>query len=185
MPRQIHDRRAIPADSGRAISIIYADGRFPDRHARGRWVADLRARSTRGAARFYYEQRRCRPDGPVQGSLGRAIHASTARGSLSGCVLHEGRRHTNEYHTAFHHNYYENIGQRAPRVRYGQVHVFNNYDRIASPVYSYTWGVGVESASVAERNFFAVETGVAPARFIRAFSRRPGRPGRFACPART
>ncbi len=75
----------------------------------------------------------------------------------------------------FHHNYYENIGQRSPRVRYGQVHIYNNYYRIASPVYSYTWGVGVESAIVAENNFFAVETGVAPSRFIRAF-RSPTRP---------
>jgi pectate lyase len=74
-----------------------------------------------------------------------------------------------------HHNFYENIGQRAPRARYGQIHVYNNHYRIANPNYSYTWGVGVESAIVAENNFFAVHTGAAPARFIRAFrsSTRP------------
>jgi pectate lyase len=75
----------------------------------------------------------------------------------------------------FHHNFYENIGQRAPRVRYGQVHVYNNYYRIASSVYSYTWGSGVESAIVAENNYFEVHTGVTADRFVRAF-RASGRP---------
>ena len=48
-----------------------------------------------------------------------------------------------------HHNLFDGIGQRAPRVRFGQVHIFNNYYKIERvPNYGYSWGVGVESAGV-------------------------------------
>lgn len=75
----------------------------------------------------------------------------------------------------FHHNFYDNIGQRAPRARYGQLHIYNNHYRIANPNYAYTWGVGVEAAIVAENNFFGVGNGVTPDEFIRRFgsSSRP------------
>ncbi|MEV4313616.1 pectate lyase [Actinocrispum sp. NPDC049592] len=54
-----------------------------------------------------------------------------------------------------HHNMFENLGQRAPRVRYGQVHVYNNLYVIPdSAQYSYSLGVGVESRIYAENNFF-------------------------------
>ena len=52
-----------------------------------------------------------------------------------------------------HHNYFDNIGQRAPRVRFGQVHVYNNvYKIVNNDHYVYTWGVGVESQVYAEKN---------------------------------
>jgi pectate lyase len=58
----------------------------------------------------------------------------------------------------FHHNLFDGIGQRAPRVRFGQVHLYNNfYDVRATPNYGYSWGVGVESAIFAEENFFLTE----------------------------
>ena len=57
-----------------------------------------------------------------------------------------------------HHNLFDGIGQRAPRVRFGQVHVYNNlYDLRSTPNYGYSWGVGVESAIFAEENFFIAE----------------------------
>jgi pectate lyase len=71
-----------------------------------------------------------------------------------------------------HHNLFENVGQRAPRVRFGQVHVYNNYYRIKkTPGYQYSWGVGIESAIYAERNFFRTDKkDVPPAAFIERFN---------------
>ncbi|HET9445686.1 MAG TPA: hypothetical protein VFO35_05475 [Steroidobacteraceae bacterium] len=57
-----------------------------------------------------------------------------------------------------HHNLFDGVGQRAPRVRFGQVHVYNNlYDLRSTPNYVYSWGVGIESALFAEENFFIAE----------------------------
>ena len=62
-----------------------------------------------------------------------------------------------------HHNLFDNIGQRAPRVRFGQVHIYNNYYKIEKvPYYVYTWGVGIESAIYAENNFFKTDKSITP-----------------------
>lgn len=54
-----------------------------------------------------------------------------------------------------HHNHFERVGQRVPRVRFGQVHLYNNYyDVRNTPSYQYSWGVGIESAIYAEENLF-------------------------------
>jgi pectate lyase len=56
-----------------------------------------------------------------------------------------------------HHNLFEDVGQRAARVRYGQVHIYNNFYKINNPAsYVYTWGDGIESAVYAVNNFFWV-----------------------------
>jgi pectate lyase len=53
-----------------------------------------------------------------------------------------------------HHNRFANVGQRAPRVRFGQVDMYNNYFyQTDEEPYSYSWGVGVQSAIYAENNF--------------------------------
>lgn len=53
-----------------------------------------------------------------------------------------------------HHNRYGNVGQRAPRVRFGQVDLYNNYYVATDEErYSYSIGVGVQSAIYAENNF--------------------------------
>jgi pectate lyase len=75
-----------------------------------------------------------------------------------------------------HHNHFENVGQRTPRVRYGQVHVYNNYYVIPDDVvHNYSWGVGVQPLPVtsgifAENNFFRTVKSVTPDQFIAAFS---------------
>ncbi|MBB6092530.1 pectate lyase [Povalibacter uvarum] len=70
-----------------------------------------------------------------------------------------------------HHNLFDGIGQRAPRVRYGQVHIYNNYYKIERlPNYQYSWGVGIESSIVAESNFFKTDKTVTPDQFIGRFN---------------
>jgi pectate lyase len=69
-----------------------------------------------------------------------------------------------------HHNRFSDIGQRAPRVRYGQVHVANNlYVQRDVELYQYFWGVGVESRIYAEDNVFLLDPAIDPADIIREF----------------
>jgi pectate lyase len=70
-----------------------------------------------------------------------------------------------------HHNVFQDSGQRSPRVRYGQVHVFNNYYVIGNPeTYGYSWGVGIQSQIYAENNFFKITIATAPSGFIARFN---------------
>ncbi|GAA4915393.1 pectate lyase [Nonomuraea thailandensis] len=58
-----------------------------------------------------------------------------------------------------HHNLLSGLNQRAPRVRHGQVHVYNNaYVVPAGAEYQYSWGVGVNSAIYAQNNTFSGTT---------------------------
>jgi pectate lyase len=66
-----------------------------------------------------------------------------------------------------HHNLFKRVGQRAPRVRFGQVHVYNNYYDIRNlDDYQYSWGVGIESALYAEENFFLATQATTPDQLI-------------------
>lgn len=60
----------------------------------------------------------------------------------------------------FHHNHFDGLGQRAPRVRYGQVHVYNNHYTVATGMYQYSLGVGFESQLYAENNLFDMRDGI-------------------------
>ncbi|MBI5304383.1 MAG: pectate lyase [Chloroflexi bacterium] len=61
-----------------------------------------------------------------------------------------------------HHNFFDGTGQRTPRVRFGQVHVYNNYYKIVNnSKYGYSWGVGIESQIYAENNYFKTDAQVA------------------------
>ncbi|KOX00165.1 pectate lyase [Streptomyces sp. NRRL B-1140] len=53
-----------------------------------------------------------------------------------------------------HHNAFESVVQRAPRVRFGQVHVYNNRYDISGDDYRYSLGVSTESRMYAENNAF-------------------------------
>jgi pectate lyase len=75
-----------------------------------------------------------------------------------------------------HHNYFANAGQRTPRDRFGQLHVYNNYYEVLNPArsgflpsYQYSWGVGIESAIWAQNNAFRLR-GVTPDQIIRRFN---------------
>ncbi|WP_116808821.1 pectate lyase family protein [Steroidobacter cummioxidans] len=70
-----------------------------------------------------------------------------------------------------HHNHFELVGQRVPRVRFGQVHIYNNYyDVRNTPKYQYSWGVGIESAIYAEENFFVAPGDFTPERVLARFN---------------
>ena len=72
-------------------------------------------------------------------------------GSSDSKISDEGK-----LHVTLHHNYFHNVVQRVPRVRYGQVHMYNNY--FASDTtngeyaYAYSLGVGKNSQIYAEDN---------------------------------
>jgi pectate lyase len=62
-----------------------------------------------------------------------------------------------------HHNYFHDTLQRLPRVRFGQVHVYNNFYEIPdAATFVYALGVGVRSQLFVERNFFALGSGIDP-----------------------
>ena len=66
----------------------------------------------------------------------------------------------------FHHNNWQNTIQRSPRVRYGQVDVYNNYYTPKSGDFEYALGVGKFSQIVAEANYFKLPADISPAKLI-------------------
>lgn len=69
-----------------------------------------------------------------------------------------------------HHNEMVDLEQRAPRVRFGQAHVYNNVYRVSNrDHYQYSWGVGVESSIIARNNTFELAPGISPAQIIQNF----------------
>ncbi|SEF74851.1 Pectate lyase [Nonomuraea solani] len=64
-----------------------------------------------------------------------------------------------------HHNRFQALGQRTPRVRFGQVHVYNNYYE-GGAGHGYSIGVGVGSQVYAEANAF---DGIAAAKVLTVF----------------
>ncbi|WBB60092.1 pectate lyase [Streptomyces sp. WMMC500] len=75
-----------------------------------------------------------------------------------------------------HHNLFRGVGERAPRVRFGQVDAYNNHYVItgaADESYSYSFGIGFESRLVAEKNSFRLADGVSPGRILKKWSEAP------------
>jgi len=87
-----------------------------------------------------------------------------------------GATDRNRLRVTLHHNYFAGAGQRTPRDRFGQLHVYDNYYEVLNPAssgaipsYQYSWGVGVESAIWAQNNAFRLR-GVTPDQIIRRFN---------------
>jgi pectate lyase len=70
----------------------------------------------------------------------------------------------------FHHNWWERCGERAPRVRFGQVHVYNNLytgsDQGPYPL-GYSIGVGVHSRLVVQNNVWETPAHLPATRLVR------------------
>lgn len=83
-------------------------------------------------------------------------------GNGDGVILDRGK-----LRVTLHHNELVDLEQRAPRVRFGQAHVYNNVYRQTDPNrYQYSWGVGVESSIIARNNSFLLAEGIAADRII-------------------
>ncbi|GAA1717271.1 pectate lyase [Isoptericola hypogeus] len=75
-----------------------------------------------------------------------------------------------QHRVTIHHNHWQDIGQRAPRVRFGDVHVYDNsYEQTTDAGFQYLWGAGKESSLVVENNAVRLARGVDPARVVGAY----------------
>ena len=90
---------------------------------------------------------------------------TTLVGSSDGQVLDQGK-----LKITFHHNLWEQVKERTPRVRYGEVHVYNNLfvARSDGPyAYGYSLGVGAKSHVFSERNVWETSADIGADRLIR------------------
>ncbi|MFT3735331.1 MAG: pectate lyase [Rhodocyclaceae bacterium] len=63
---------------------------------------------------------------------------------------------------SFHHNWFKNLRQRQPRVRYGMVHIYNNYFSGSTSATNYAWSAGwvaAQGGKIYVENNVAVITG--------------------------
>ncbi|MBP2586085.1 pectate lyase [Streptomyces sp. PvR006] len=72
-----------------------------------------------------------------------------------------------------HHNLFENVVERAPRVRFGQVDAYNNHFVVPSSAYAYSLGIGQESQLHAERNAFTLAEDVPAGRILKKWKDAP------------
>ncbi len=91
---------------------------------------------------------------------------------LIGSTDNTNRGDPGKLRVTIHHNVFENVGQRAPRVRFGQVDVYNNHFKVnedSTVPYGYTLGAGFDSHLYAEANAFTLPDGIDPAQLITRF----------------
>ncbi|HLI69993.1 MAG TPA: pectinesterase family protein [Ktedonobacteraceae bacterium] len=70
-------------------------------------------------------------------------------------------------HITLHHNDFVNTIQRLPRVRYGQVHVYNDlYEESSNSAFLYALGVGVSSQIYAQNNYYILPSGFSAGNII-------------------
>ena len=67
---------------------------------------------------------------------------------------------TGKLRITIHHNEFENTIQRLPRVRFGQVHVYDNYyNETKNSAFLYALGVGISSQIYAQNNYYQLPSG--------------------------
>ncbi|OVZ92835.1 hypothetical protein CBW54_03710 [Yersinia kristensenii] len=63
-------------------------------------------------------------------------------------------------HVTFFNNYFTRIIQRTPRVRFGSIHLYNNFfdNDKSDPIYpyQYSYGLGYQSSILSEKNIFLI-----------------------------
>lgn len=82
-------------------------------------------------------------------------------------------RHTEDegrLKVTYHHNLWEETKDRSPRVRHGQVHVYNNlYVVREADSFGYSIGLGYRSAVISQNNAWWVPQGMHPGRLLRSY----------------
>ncbi|MER7897973.1 pectate lyase [Streptomyces sp. NPDC096046] len=73
-----------------------------------------------------------------------------------------------------HHNRFEGIVERAPRVRFGQVDSYNNHFVVTKDQpFGYVFGIGIESRLYATDNAFSLAKGVSTAKILKKWKEAP------------
>ncbi len=82
-------------------------------------------------------------------------------------------RHTDDegrLKVTYHHNLWEETKERSPRVRFGQVHVYNNlYVVRQSATFGYSIGLGHRSAVLSQNNVWLVPPDLHAGRLVRSY----------------
>ncbi|WP_258573791.1 polysaccharide lyase family 1 protein [Streptomyces sp. KM273126] len=142
---------ALTVITGRNIWIdhcTFTDGRFPDRTAPAGFHGE---RVQRHDGLLDIE------DGSDFITVSDSRFTDHDKAILIGSGDGRGDRDRGHLKVTFVRNLFTDIAQRAPRVRFGQVHVVNNVYRGRARDTVYALGIGVESAIVSERNVFLYE----------------------------
>ncbi len=167
----------------------------PDDNGHGEWNSEYDTVSLREATQVWIDH--CafddgeRPDAREPVALGRRVQRHdglldiTRRSDFVTVSWNVFRRHDKtmligggdghrddrgHLRVTLHHNLWEQLKERTPRVRYGQVHVANNlYVATAGGdyPYGYSLGVGIESQLLSEANVWEAGPGIAPDRVAR------------------
>jgi pectin methylesterase-like acyl-CoA thioesterase/pectate lyase len=88
-------------------------------------------------------------------------------------LIGSGDRRTSDdgkLRVSLHHNWWDGVAERAPRVRYGRVHAWNNLHVAAADGpyrFGYSLGIGASSRLVAEHNAWEGPADLQPARLAR------------------
>jgi pectate lyase/pectin methylesterase-like acyl-CoA thioesterase len=165
----------------------------PNDNASGEWNADYDNLSLRGATHVWIDHNTfddgTRPDASERVLLGRRMqrhdgllditrqsnHVTVSwnhfRGHDKTSIVGGSDAHTTDagkLKVTFHHNLWEHVRERAPRVRYGEVHLYNNL-HVAGPEegFAYSIGVGLQSRIFSERNAWEAPASVPAARLVR------------------
>ncbi|MFJ3613354.1 pectate lyase family protein [Streptomyces hydrogenans] len=72
-----------------------------------------------------------------------------------------------------HHNLFDGVVERAPRVRFGQVDAYNNHFKVPDANYVYSLGIGQESQLHAEKNAFTLGSGVPAGQILKKWKDAP------------
>ncbi|MGW0863621.1 pectate lyase family protein [Streptomyces sp. NPDC002611] len=81
---------------------------------------------------------------------------------------------TGKLKVTLHHNRFEGIVERAPRVRFGQVDSYNNHFVVTKgQKWGYVYGIGKESRLVAEHNAFTLAQGISTGKILKKWNEAP------------